>query len=128
MSNYTSRKKKALLSMFALVTVATLAAPYTALGAGRAGGSSGAVGMAGSSRQHFSRGFRHGRFFDGDGFDGDGFGGGDVSVEQSQPAPNVAPEPPVNRRYVQPRWVDGGYGVEVLESGYWTDAEKQPAH
>ena len=127
MSNYTSHKKKALLSMFALVTVATLAVPYTALGAGRAGGNSGAVGRSGSFRQHFSHGFRHSRFFDGDGFFGDGlvgdgFDGGDVTVEQSQSAPTVAPVP-VNRRYVQPRWVDGGYGVQVLEPGYWVSTE-----
>ena len=51
MSNYTSHKIKGLLSMFALVTVATLAVPYTALGAGRAGGNSGAVGRSGSFRQ-----------------------------------------------------------------------------
>src|ERR1700741_2525111 len=99
MSNYPPQKKKGLLSMFALVTVATLAAPYTALGAGRAGGNSGAVGRSGSFRQQtFSHGFRHSRFFDGDGFVGDGFDGGNVTVEQSQPAPTVAPEP-VNRRY-----------------------------
>jgi len=118
MSNYTSHKIKGLLSMFALVTVATLAVPYTALSAGRAAGNSGAVGRSGSFRQHFSHGFRHSRFFDGDGFVGDGFDGGDVTVEQSQSAPTVAPVP-VNRRYVQPRWVDGGYGVQVLEPGYW---------
>ena len=130
MSNYSSHKKKALLSMVALVTVATLAVPFTALGAGRAVGHSGAVGMAGSSRQHFSHGFRHSRFFDGDGFVGDGFvgdgfDGGGVTVEQSQPAPTVAPEKPVNRRYVQPHWVDGGYGVEVLEPGYWVSTDKE---
>ena len=122
MSNYTSHKIKGLLSMFALVTVATLAVPYTALGAGRAGGNSGAVGRSGSFRQHFSHGFRHSRFFDGDGFFGDGFDGGDVTVEQSQPALTVAPVP-INRRYVQPRWVDGGYGVQVLEPGYWVSTE-----
>jgi hypothetical protein len=125
MSNYTSHKIKGLLSMFALVTVATLAVPYTALGAGRGAGNSGAVGRSGSFRQQtFSHGFRHSRFFDGDGFVGDGFDGGDVTVEQSQPAPTVAPVP-VNRRYVQPHWVDGGYGVEVLEPGYWVSTDKE---
>src|SRR6266481_2342487 len=124
MSNYTSHKIKGLLSMFALVTVATLAVPYTALSAGRAAGNSGAVGRSGSFRQHFSHGFRHSRFFDGDGFFGDGFDGGDVTVEQSQSAPTVAPVP-VNRRYVQPRWVDGGYGVQVLEPGYWVSTDRE---
>jgi len=113
--------------MFALVTVASLAAPYTALGAGRAVGNSGAVvGVSRpSGQQTFSHGFRHSRFFDGDGFVGDGFDGGDVTVEQSQPAPTVAPDKPVNRRYVQPHWVDGGYGVEVLEPGYWVSTDKE---
>jgi len=27
--------------------------------------------------------------------------------------------------YVQPQWVDGGYGVQVLEAGHWTDPEKE---
>src|SRR3989442_1741147 len=139
MSNYTSHKKKGLLSMFALVTVATLAVPYTALGAGRAVGNSGAVvgvsrpsgqqtfshgPVVGISRpsgqQTFSHGFRHSRFFG-----GEGFGGADVTAEQYQPAPTVAPDKPANKRYVQPRWVDGGYGVQVLEPGYWIDTESR---
>ena len=122
MSNYTSHKKKGLLSMFALVTVATLAAPYTALGAGRAVGNSGAVvGVSRpSGQQTFSHGFRHSRFFG-----GEGFGGMDVTAEQYQPAPTVAPDKPANKRYVQPRWVDGGYGVEVLQPGYWIDTESR---
>ena len=122
MSNYASHKKKGLLSMFALVTVATLAAPYTALGAGRAVGNSGAVvGVSRpSGQQTFSRGFRHSRFFG-----GEGFGGMDVTAEQYQPAPTVAPDKPANKRYVQPRWVDGGYGVEVLQPGYWIDTESR---
>jgi hypothetical protein len=122
MSNYTSHKKKGLLSMFALVTVATLAVPYTALGAGRAVGNSGAVvGVSRpSGQQTFSRGFRHSRFFG-----GEGFGGMDVTAEQYQPAPTVAPDKPANKRYVQPRWVDGGYGVQVLEPGYWIDTESR---
>ena len=122
MSNYTSHKKKGLLSMFALVTVATLAVPYTALGAGRAVGNSGAVvGVSRpSGQQTFSHGFRHSRFFG-----GEGFGGADVTAEQYQPAPTVAPDKPANKRYVQPRWVDGGYGVQVLEPGYWIDTESR---
>ena len=122
MSNYASHKKKGLLSMFALVTVATLAVPYTALGAGRAVGNSGAVvGVSRpSGQQTFSHGFRHSRFFG-----GEGFGGADVTAEQYQPAPTVAPDKPANKRYVQPRWVDGGYGVEVLQPGYWIDTESR---
>jgi len=128
MSNYTSHKKKGLLSMFALVTVATLAVPYTALGAGRSLGAGRAVGNSGavvgvsrpSGQQTLLHGFRHSRFFG-----GEGFGGADVTAEQYQPAPTVAPDKPANKRYVQPRWVDGGYGVQVLEPGYWIDTESR---
>jgi F0F1-type ATP synthase membrane subunit c/vacuolar-type H+-ATPase subunit K len=120
MSNNTSPKNKGLLSMFALITVAALAVPYTALGAGRAVGNSGAVGVSRPSRQQtFSHGFRHSRFFG-----GEGIGGAEVTIEQSQSTPTVQPKP-ANRRYVQPRWVDGGYGVEVLEPGYWIDTGKE---
>jgi hypothetical protein len=48
-----------------------------------------------------------------------------ITIQQSQPTPNIEPSEPDNRVYVQPRWVDGGYGVEVLQPGYWTDP-KQP--
>ena len=27
-----------------------------------------------------------------------------------------------------PHWVDGGYGVHVLEPGHWTNPEKEPEH
>jgi hypothetical protein len=48
-----------------------------------------------------------------------------------QPAPAVqAREPAAHKIYVQPRWVDGGYGVQVLQPGYWADpkqaAERSP--
>ena len=55
------------------------------------------------------------------GFGWFGVGGVDdqpvVIIQQFQPAPIT--EPATNRIYVQPRWVDGGYGVQVLEPGYW---------
>ena len=35
-----------------------------------------------------------------------------------------ASEPAKNRIYVQPRWMDGGHGVEVLQAGYWTDPKQ----
>jgi hypothetical protein len=65
-------------------------------------------------------------------FHGFGFGGGVVVseqpvviIQQFQPAPITEPrEPATNRIYVQPRWVDGGHGVEVLQPGYWTDAKQ----
>src|SRR5262245_1990968 len=52
----------------------------------------------------------------------DGFGDQSVIIiQQFQSAPIGAPSEPVeNKIYVQPRWVDGGYGVQVLEPGYWT--------
>ena len=44
-----------------------------------------------------------------------------IIIQQFQPAPTAEPSKPAeNRIYVQPRWVDGGYGVQVLEPGYWT--------
>jgi hypothetical protein len=50
-----------------------------------------------------------------------------VIIQQSQSALTAKPsEPPENRIYVQPRWVDGGYGVEVLQPGYWS-TPTQPA-
>jgi len=61
------------------------------------------------------------------------FGGDDEPVEiiiqQSQSAPITEPTKPAQKGiYVQPHWVDGGYGVQVLEPGHWTDPEKQPGH
>lgn len=45
-----------------------------------------------------------------------------IIIQQFQHLPATQPrEPATNRIYVQPRWVDGGYGVEVLQPGYWTD-------
>jgi hypothetical protein len=66
-------------------------------------------------------------------FNGFGFVGGVggfseqpvIIIQQFQPAPNTEPrESATNRVYVQPRWVDGGHGVEVLQPGYWTDAKQ----
>jgi hypothetical protein len=48
-----------------------------------------------------------------------------VIIQQFQPAAANAPsEPGTNRIYIAPRWIDGGYGVEVLQPGYWTDSEQ----
>ena len=65
--------------------------------------------------------------FHGNGFVvGEGLLGGDsamtVTGAQSQFMEIIQPQQPVHRgRYVQPRWVDGGYGVQVLQPGYWID-------
>jgi hypothetical protein len=126
MTIYNRHKNKGFLSIFALVSFAVLALPCLALGAGRAGGNSGGFGVSrpAGPQTHF-HGF-HGRgFIDGNGFF-DGNGGVEVTVEQSQPTATSEPEKPAHKgRYVQPHWVDGGYGVQVLAPGYWTDAEKE---
>ena len=121
MSNYTSPTKKGLVLMFAFFATWTVA--YTALGAGHAVGNSGGFRASSPSRQQmFSNGLRHSRFFG-----GDGTGEVQVTVEQYPPTPALEPDkPPVNKRaYIQPHWVDGGYGVEVLAPGYWIDTEKK---
>jgi len=100
----------------------TLTLPYLALGAasgaGRSGGSRGAM----THRQHVQR---FGGFV--------GWGWGEpagqqvIIIQQSQPALTSEPREPAKKEiYVPPRWVDGGYGVQVLEPGYWVDSEKAP--
>ncbi len=147
MTIYVRGKNKGFLSILASVSFAVLALPCLALGAGRIGGGSGGFrassgGFHSSSgsfhvsrpfgqqtqvhvsrpvrQQAHLRGFRRRGFFGGDGFfDGDG---GVITVEQSETAAMVQPQQPVHKgRYVQPRWVDGGFGVQVSEPGYWTD-------
>jgi hypothetical protein len=74
-----------------------------------------------AGRQTRLHGFDRRGFFVGDGFFG-GDGGVTVTGEQPQLTEIIQPQEPVRKgRYVQPRWVDGGYGVQVLEPGYWTD-------
>ena len=34
-------------------------------------------------------------------------------------------ESATKRIYVQPRWADGGHGVQVLVPGYWTEAKQE---
>ena len=147
MTTYNTLRKKGFRCLFALVTVTTLAVPYVALGAGHAFRSSGSFRSSSHGQQSFSQrdgrvagpAFRnsgtfrsnpHGQhsfphrfnrfgFFGGDGladFGGDGL---DASIQSVQSAPGSEPEPTENRIYVQPRWVDGGYGVQVSQPGYW---------
>ena len=146
MTIYDKGKNRGFLSIFALVFFAVFALPCLVLGAGRGSGSSGgfhisAGGFHASSgrfvvsrpvgqQTHFRvsrpgqrtqlHGFHRRGFFDGDGFfDGEG---GVITVEQPQPTAIVQAQQPVHKgRYVQPRWVDGGYGVQVLQPGYWTE-------
>jgi hypothetical protein len=102
---------------FILAIGITLTLPYLAFGASGSFGASGRFRAPGFDWQDF---FSH--RFDRFGFVGGGSGFGEVIIiQQSQPAPNKEPSEPANRVYVEPRWVDGGYGVQVLQSGYWTE-------
>ena len=106
---------------FILATGVTLTQPYLAFGAAQSFGRSGSVG---TSRMHGHR-FR---FF---GVDGLGDQGDQqiIIIQQSPPAPTTEPSEPVkNKIYVQPRWVDGGYGVQVLQPGYWTVPKQATEH
>ena len=125
MTTYNTSRKKRFRCLFALVTAIVLTVPYVAFGAGPAfsrSGSSTASGM--HRRPSFSHGFDRFGFFDGDGLDDQG----DqqvIIIQPSQPAPSTEPSAPAeNRIYVQPHWVDGGYGVQVLQPGYWTTPKK----
>lgn len=53
--------------------------------------------------------------------------GGDVIIIQlpSAPPPNPSREPAQTGTYVDPQWVDGGHGVEILKPGYWSDAKQR---
>jgi hypothetical protein len=106
---------------FILAIGITVTQPYLVFGAGQSFGRSGSFR---ASRMQGQRSFsdRFNRF----GFFGVG-GLGDqgdqqvIIIQQFQPALTAEPSKPgENRIYVQPRWVDGGYGVQVLEPGYWT--------
>ena len=60
-------------------------------------------------------------------FDVDESGEVEVIIQQFQSVPTAEPNKPAKKGiYVQPHWVDGGYGVHVLEPGHWTNPEKQP--
>ena len=101
-----------------------LTLPYLTFAAAHSFGGSGGFRGSTMQRQHsFSRPFN--RF--------GWFGGGGVVVDEqpviiiqqfASPATTEPREADTNRIYVQPRWVDGGYGVEVLQPGYWTDAKQ----
>jgi len=112
MTTYNTLRKKGFRCLFALVTVTTLAVPYLAFGAGQSFGRSGSSGASRMDRHRFG-------FFGGDGL-GDQGDQQVIIIQQSPPAPTAEPsEPAENRIYVPPRWVDGGYGVQVLQPGYW---------
>ncbi|HEX4988923.1 MAG TPA: hypothetical protein VFW91_09110, partial [Candidatus Binatia bacterium] len=81
-----------------------------------------------ASRMHrqpsFSHPFHRFGFFGGDGLDDQ-----DVTIiQQVQPAPSTEPKPTENRIYVPPHWVDGGYGVQVLQPSYWIVPKQAAGH
>jgi hypothetical protein len=119
MTTYNTRRKRVFRCLFALVTVTTLAVPYVALGAGHAFRNSGTFRSNSHGQHSFSHRFNRFGFFGGDGLDDFGGDGLDASIQPVQPAPSSEPEPTENRIYVPPRWVNGGYGVQVSQPGYW---------
>ena len=54
-----------------------------------------------------------------------GAGGDVVIIQVTSSAPNPSREPAQTGTYVDPQWVDGGHGVEILRPGYWSDAKQQ---
>jgi hypothetical protein len=114
-------KSKGVAAIFVLVSFTSLAVPCIVLGASRAGDNMAGLRVSSPAReQTHSRVFPHRGFFA-----ASGLPEVEATIEQSQPALPVESEKlPKKTRYVQPRWVDGGYGVEVSEPGYWTDSEK----
>jgi hypothetical protein len=62
-------------------------------------------------------------------FGGDGLDDQEVIIQQPQSAPTTEPsEPTENRIYIPPRWVDGGYGVQVSTPGYWAVPQQAAEH
>jgi hypothetical protein len=51
-----------------------------------------------------------------------------VEVPSAAPAPFSSREPAHNGIYVDPQWVDGGHGVEILKPGYWSDEKQGVGH
>jgi hypothetical protein len=111
----------------------TLTLPYLAFGAARSFSGSGRFRGSTIDRQHsFLRPFNRFGVVPFNGFGWFGVGGVDeqpvIIIQQFQPAPITEPRgPATDRIYVQPRWVDGGYGVEVLQPGYWADPKQAAA-
>ena len=110
--------------IFSLILAAgfTSTLPDLALGAARGAGKSRGSWGSKAHRQHVQP---FGGFV--------GWGWGEpaeqqiIIIQQTQPAPASEPTEPAKKGiYVPPRWVDGGYGVQVLEPGHWVDPEKTP--
>ena len=138
-----SGSTKPIIFGFVLAISITLTLPYNAFAAAHSVGGFRGFGSRGTPRQQFFSArfnrvgfnrFNHVAFnragfnrFNRVGFNRAGFSGvgGFVDeqpamIQEFQPAATTAPMEPVNGIYVQPRWVDGGYGVQVSQPGYWT--------
>ena len=115
---------KLIIFGFILAIGITLTQPYLAFGAGQSFGGSGRFTASRMQGQHsFSHPFRRFGFFGVDGLDDQQV----IIIQQFQPAPTAKPSEPVeNRIYVPPRWVDGGYGVQVLQPSYWIVPKQAP--
>jgi hypothetical protein len=84
---------------------------------------SGVIVVNGSDR--FSRRFHPSGLGGFGGFAGGGFidDGAVIIIQHPQSAAAGQSREPANGgTYVDPQWVDGGHGVEVLKPGYWTSA------
>ena len=112
----------------------TLTIPYFVFGAQSFGGFGRFRGSAINRQHSFSRPFNRFGLVPFNRFGWFGAGGvvddGQpvIIIQQFQsPAATEPREPVTNRIYVQPRWVDGGYGVQVLQPGYWADPKQATA-
>jgi hypothetical protein len=135
-----SGTRRPIIFGFVLAIGITLTLPYLAFGAAHSGRFRGAaIHRQGPFLHPINRfGLRPFNRFGLVPFPGFGwFGGGvygeqlAIIIQQFQPPVAALPsEATENRIYVQPRWVDGGYGVQVLQPGYWADpkqlAERRP--
>ncbi len=126
-----SGSTRPIMFVFILAIGITLTLPYLAFGAARSFGGSGRFRGSTISRQHsFSRPFNRFGLVPFNGLGGFGVGGfideqPVIIIQQFQsPAATEPREPATNRIYVQPRWVDGGYGVQVLQPGYWAEPKQ----
>jgi hypothetical protein len=120
MTTNNTRRKKGFRCLFALVTVTTLAVPYIALGAGAGFRNSGTFRSSSHGQHSFPHRFNRFGFFRGDGFNDFGGAVADQDITTTQPVqPAPSTEPVENGIYVPPRWVDGGYGVQISQPGYW---------
>lgn len=105
---------------FLLVIGLTVILPDLVPGAGLSVGRSEKSSASRMRRPHsFSRPVHRFGFFDAPGV-------GDqqvtVVIQLFQPAPGLEiKKPPVNKIYISPRWVDAGFGVQVLVPGYWAE-------